>query len=483
MKHNSTINSYTMKALKITVALCLSLAVFSCNKDEAELDKGETPLELTVSTPNAVLEHRLSPNQALAFEWTGGTNRGTGAAIRYTFQMDVKGNDFRGGINEKLGKVASRLRNFTHKQLNDTIAICFPSLPTGEETEFEARILAEVAAEGVETQISNTVTFRITTYGVLYMVGDAAPNGWSKDNATGIGTVVGNPGRYSWSGYLNAGDLKFLVSVSTGSWIPSYNRGADDRTLVYRDSDDDPDNKFIIPVPGEYTIDLDIPNLTIAITAKVAMLAIVGSATPGGWSLDHASIMTPGQTDGEYIWTGMFHAGELKFITTRNDDYLPSYNRGADDHTLVYRDSDDDPDNKFVISEAGEYRVTLNIRTLTIAITRTGDFRAFEQLWMIGDATPGQWSWDNVTAMTKDPGSEDFIYDGPLTAGEFKCPIEIKHDWSGRFLMPLTNHPPLTETSWQIVQGGIDYKWQITEPGNYRVVVNRQNKTIHITKK
>ena len=48
-----------------------------------------------------------------------------------------------------------------------------------------------------------------TPYTEMYMVGDATPNGWDLGNATPMTQDASDPNIFTWSGHLNAGEMKF----------------------------------------------------------------------------------------------------------------------------------------------------------------------------------------------------------------------------------------------------------------------------------
>ena len=96
----------------------------------------------------------------------------------------------------------------------------------------------------------------------------------------------------------------------------------------------------------------------------------------------------------------MLLSGELKFVLQKTS-FVPSFNKdGEDENKLVYRESDDEPDEKFMISTPGNYRIKLNLSTLDIEITDLGGEMVYPNLWMIGSATTGGWSLDDATKMT-----------------------------------------------------------------------------------
>ncbi|MBR1872626.1 MAG: SusF/SusE family outer membrane protein [Bacteroidales bacterium] len=138
--------------------------------------------------------------------------------------------------------------------------------------------------------------------------------------------------------------------------------------------------------------------VTLTLTAfepKPTALYMIGSATAAGWDLGKAVAMDPIEgEDGGFTWSGELFGGELKFLVNPVD-WIPSYNKGADDSHLVLRDHywddpttgervDDEslphvdtPDDKFIIAEQGNYKIVLSIEKLTITITKTGGPKYF----------------------------------------------------------------------------------------------------------
>ncbi len=98
----------------------------------------------------------------------------------------------------------------------------------------------------------------------------------------------------------------------------------------------------------------------------------------------------------------------------------------------------------------------------------------YENLYLVGNATPAGWDIDNPTPMIVDPNDPfTFTWAGPLTVGEFKIPT-TKGNWGCDFFMPVTDgETDLSKTTIQLVKGGNpDKKWKITEAGNYKITIN-----------
>lgn len=210
-------------------------------------------------------------------------------------------------------------------------------------------------------------------------------------------------------------------------------------------------------------------------SSSLTALYLVGEATPNGWSLDRATPMIMDMSDfAIFSWTGQMHRGEFKLMTT-TDDWLPCYVRDSVDATrMVYREQETDyPDLKWNIEQTGTYRITANTRDLTIAVTYLGG-EAYSHVYMIGDATPGGWSWDNLTEM-QHPETNVFTWQGHLSSGQIKFPTEIRSDWSGEMIYaPEADCTPTEDGTFDIHSGDPDYKWVISTPGEYQI-------RIHIT--
>ena len=473
------------KLLNILYAfLFLSIGLVSCTDDDMETDKGESPLTLSASTNTVILDQRLEANQALSLTWESGSNKGTGAAIIYTFQMDLKGNNFQGGINKEIGKTDSRVITYTHKELNDSLVKIW-NLPLEVEAEFEVRVLAKVMASGFEKMISNVVDIKVTSYKEryinLYMIGNATPSGWDNQRALAMTSIEEEKGGFEWRGQLKAGDMKFITKL--GSFDNYFSKGLDDNTLIFNDPQDD---KFVIPQNGTYKIKLNIETLAIDIQMEPGtatpyqQMWMMGSATSGGWSADNGTEMTH-TGGGKFTWQGTLRNGEFKFIAVPGY-FAPSFGKGADDQTLKLRLSDGESDENFSIATAATYKVDIDTEALTISVTQIGNPAISDNVWIIGDASPGGWSWDNITALVRSEDDiNEFTYEGHLNTGEFKFPIERDDSWGGKFVVALVNNQPLNETGCQIA-AGIDNKWKITDAGTYKIVIHLKNNTIHITK-
>jgi len=471
----------------LAASLVFSVSFISCKKDESIL-KADNPLNIATSATSVTLNQRKGNETAVELTWTTGSNQGTGASISYKLEVDKKGNGFAAPQILDMGKVTYS-KKFTGKELNDLLLDKF-AVAAGESATLEARVYAVIASDKVAPYYSSPVEFTVNTYkpvtSTLYLIGDATPNGWSADKATPMTSDPLDPTTFTYNGLLTAGNMKFITTL--GSFLPSYNKGADDQHLVYRTEDSQPDDQFIIPKTGVYTVTLNLVDLTISITTvdqpPYTKLWIVGDATPNGWNIDNPNEMTVDPADPfVFNYYEILKEGDFKIATATGnwgcDYYMPVTNTPDITETSVKFVPKGDPDYKWHISTAGPYKISLNIRNLTISIV---PFVPYTKIWMVGDATPVGWNIDNPTEMTATADPYVFTYKGTLKAGEFKFPLATGN-WGCDYFMPVINHQDLTDTHVRFVKSGDpDLKWQITQEGEYEITLNQLYQTILITK-
>lgn len=212
-------------------------------------------------------------------------------------------------------------------------------------------------------------------------------------------------------------------------------------------------------------------------------LYLVGDATPHGWDLGRATAMIMDMDHfSTFSWSGTMHKGEFKLMVN-TEDWFPCFVKDSTDEAkMVYRDSEESyPDFKWTIAKTGNYRITADVEALTIEVAYLGG-ETYSHIYMIGDAAPGGWSWDNLTEM-QHPESGIFTYEGHLNTGQIKFPTEIRSDWSGEMLYaPTPDCVPALNGSFDAHAGDPDNKWLIPESGEWSIRININDTTISFTK-
>lgn len=471
------------------LAAMLPFLFLSCKKELEQKPVTDNQLLFKASSTDIALNQKQKDKEAINFTWTTGSNQGTNAAITYTLDIDKKGNNFAAPVTIDWGKGVYK-QSFTVDQLNE-IATRRLGLKPDTAQEIEARVTAKVASAAVAPQVSNIVTIKIKPYTpvstTLYIIGDAVATGWDANNAPALIADANDPTRFTFTGRLNTGEYKFITTK--GQFLPSYNRGADTSHVLLRTADSQPDNKFSITQAGTYTITVDLVDRTITKVRQSApaytRLWIVGDATPNGWDINNPNEMKVDPAD-PFIFTynEVLKAGEFKIpVATGNwgtDFFMPLTNYPDLSSTGVRLVPGGSPDYKWKIATPGGYKITLNLRDMTISIK---PFTPYTALWMVGDATPNGWNINSPNSMVKDAADPNkFTYTGPLNAGEFKIPVATGN-WGTDYFMPPVNGQDISGTVAKFVPGGNpDNKWKVATAGNYKVTLDQLRETISIVK-
>ena len=109
------------------------------------------------------------------------------------------------------------------------------------------------------------------------------------------------------------------------------------------------------------------------------------------------------------------------------------------------------------------------------------------ELYMIGGATEGGWSWNDVTVMTPVEGQTGvYSYTGALKAFDFKIYPERDDNWSGKVAYhPETENCEISKTGVAsdkiVLTNEQDYKWLVKDAGVYTITVNIDAMTISAT--
>ena len=230
----------------------------------------------------------------------------------------------------------------------------------------------------------------------LYMVGDATPNGWSIDSPTPLAAEGEDPLVFEWEGSLSTGEMKLCLVA--GSWdVPFIRPEVNGEEISSTDISEatfamhagDPDNKWKIAEAGVYHLTFDLSKRTISATYignsgtttpgkepfKASTLYIIGDATPGGWSMDNATALS--LKDGCFVWEGTLGKGELKACIEPDGSFQcpfvrPTFNgckiskSGVESAEFVYTT---DPDDKWLVTDAGKYRLSFDIEAWTLTAT------------------------------------------------------------------------------------------------------------------
>ena len=312
---------------------------------------------------------------------------------------------------------------------------------------------------------------------------------WTAGTNNGTGSAIAYTIDIDKAGNAFAGGLQLLIGRTMDRTLAfSHELLADTLKQTFADILDEQFYTFEMRVRATVVKTGDeqvspVITLTVKLNAPVPEIYLIGDATPNGWSLERATSMIIDYDDpGHYTWSGPMYQGEFKLLTS-TESWLPCYVRDEDDQTVMhFRETEEDyPDYKWEIPYSGNYTIEVDTRLLTIAIishTEPPVEETYSHIYMMGDATPGGWSWDNLTEM-QHPETNLFTWEGNLGAGQIKFPTEIKSDWSGEMIYAPTPDCAVSENgTFAIHTGDPDSKWLIPAAGNWSITINIQDTTI-----
>ncbi|MDX2301683.1 MAG: SusF/SusE family outer membrane protein [Microscillaceae bacterium] len=150
-------------------------------------------------------------------------------------------------------------------------------------------------------------------------------------------------------------------------------------------------------------------------------LAIIGSATPGGWDKD-----TDMQTDGADLntWTITIYltgTNEVKFRV--EDKWDNNWGGPGLSGTAVQNGTN------IAIPTSGWYKVTFNDATLAYSIEAL-TVPTFSTVGIIGDATPGGWGADTDLAELSTPGGNLWLASSAITLTAAETKFRANDDWA-----------------------------------------------------
>ena len=371
-----------MKKQHFIWILASLLAFAGCDEDKSPYaPTGGEALRIDASVEEIVLDPANNAQTAVTFTWNRVYTYGSAVSVEYCFKMDIADNNFATATDlEVLGPDVFE-RSFTVEELND---LCLErwGITPGESARLEGKVIARLTADKFLMPGVATTAFDVQTYELpsapLYLLGDA--------------------------------------------------------------------------------VEVD------------------GAAL--GWEPSKAVAMTEEVLSRQYSYKGRFRTGEY-ILPRQRTSLLPAFFRGADASSMEL--CTDAEGTRLRIDRSATYRLVVNTKRLTHTLVY---YPEYEFVYMVGGATPGNWAIEKATPLTWVEGTAQFVYEGPLVVGELKFPAG-KTSWDAPFFMPVVEDcTDLTMTGVQLVQpGGVDYKWRVTEAGNYRITLDIDALTISFEKR
>lgn len=304
---------------------------------------------------------------------------------------------------------------------------------------------------------------KAASYTYLGLVGDATTLGWVPQ---GISMKKSADGKiFTYTGPLKTGSFKVHTIAGDwcdGDWImPATNGQAISNTNHITFTGCGTDNTWqVTPADaGIYTITINVETMSISFvkSAYYPNLYLVGSATPGGWSLDNATALTvDGGNAAIFTYTGNLVQGSFKIATnlTFNENYpwlhpaVNAQNLSSTDAAIVISGGSS-TDYQWAIGagDEGTYTVTVNLSGVnpTVQLVKTGplplNFISFSaKLNALSSKTTLNWITSNevntsVFVVEKNVNGNGFVTLGSVdtknTAGTHYYTFEDKNAITG----------------------------------------------------
>lgn len=463
-----------LRILAAVVTVATMMFTTSCKKQGEDLSLSD--LKLTIDQNDLKFEE-FGDDIAITFTWDAPEGALT------SILMITKAEDT-GFASCTDYEVEGATKTFTSADVRDMANTLKADLSVGAE--FIAKVM--VSAGSGKTAYSNVVKFKAlkdnSGYETIYPIG-AMDWEWDPSKAEMMKTDDGIV--YTWTGMIKAkNSFKFLCQ-NDGNWIPSYNRDetAENYWTLYKKTEDwEPDTCFEVEKGGQYTITLNIKELTISVEPSsegFGKLYPMG-AMPWGWDLESAEEMTT--NDGiTYTWTGHLNANNhFKFLCQKTA-WQPSYNRDENAEgywTAYYKTQDWEPDTQWVVETSGVYTLTINVETLEVTATPQFDPSSWEKIYPIGAM---EWGWNPSLAeeMTTEDGVV-YNWTGNITAGlDFKFLCQNDGNW-----IPSYNRDADAAEYWTALkkteETAPDNCFKVEESGKYNITLNTQDLTVVVEK-
>lgn len=208
-------------------------------------------------------------------------------------------------------------------------------------------------------------------------------------------------------------------------------------------------------------------------------LFVVGTATTAGWDPEKSLQMNEVSVDELYNWRGKLSKGELK-ILKQVTSLFPSYNMGGTEQEMQEVESEEGDNKLFNIPKDGVYSITLNRRSMEIAIEEV----KLENVTLGGSATDAGWGVDRIPMewLPNNPHICEVVTN--LKAGEIKFGTVAGTWGSNPVIRPLVADASIQTDLNFIIAVTPDLKWKVNpeEAGRYRISIDIKNQKISFDK-
>ncbi|MEO8794483.1 MAG: SusE domain-containing protein [Daejeonella sp.] len=344
-----------MKALfnKFILLSMMSMLIWSCKKDEVKVIARTDGAAgtLTTSSSTLVLAKANATQNAVTFTFTA-PDFGYAAAVTSSLQLAAKGTNFANPKEFSLEPGATT-KSFTVIDFNALLLSM--NLAPGSSADIEARVKTVLSPQVAPT-FTNAAALKVTPYALvsfIYVPGDY--QGWNPGTADSLISATSNGIYEGIIKYAAGGSFEFKITPKK-EWTVAYgDAGGGSISASAGDN-------LKVPGAGTYKLTADLNANTF--TAVPYSWGIVGSA-PEGSNWGGGPDFAMSYNNGTRLWTATvpMAVGEFKFRL--NSDWGVNYGDKQPDGVI-----DGENDNNIKITEAGTYKIELNMVNNTYTKTK-----------------------------------------------------------------------------------------------------------------
>lgn len=200
---------------------------------------------------------------------------------------------------------------------------------------------------------------------------------------------------------------------------------------------------------------------------------------------DHIKMILKDETNQIYRYEGALVAGKINFPVDYADE-LNAIGPETDDAPITTGDmagviSDRAEANSWVIPSAATYRITVNMSKRTVKIVEAGAVVEADQMFLAGSAVGGE----QVEITQTLENDQIYAWRGELKAGNLYIPLTLEGEQSMAIVPEIADNHDIEDgqltTFEQALISKVDRQyWTIPADGTYRIVLNKEEKTITI---
>ena len=276
--------------VKSFLSIALVASLISC-EDEQDLLFLTPEGSFEILTPSSGDEVELSPstplNPGLTLSWEDANYGTTPTEITYEVEIDKTGDNF----DTPLVLTSTTNTFVTANSATLNTAVLTIGLTPFSQGSIDVRIVSSVGTTGSEVQYSNVINYFVTSYTTetpkLWMPGSYQSdsgygNNWTQSSAATLASE--GFGNTNFEGYVYFATAQ--ASPNDGfkfTDAPDWNNGIFGDDGSFSGTLTSPGDNIGV-TPGYYRVNANTTNLTYNLTQT--SWAIIGNATPGGWTTE-----------------------------------------------------------------------------------------------------------------------------------------------------------------------------------------------------